>query len=234
MIRPLVIALVGALGGAGLAFGFQTLRPPAAETEGPAGADEGSLAGMTACEQVEVLRTELGELQVAITENQAALSELETYAAGVLGSPAPWSGEAPDPTASLTDAVGKHGGQVLVLDCSENPCIHASLFQGPDADGDGFVAGAAAQGHQRVAVLAGNNAENVPHQIVIRTVDGPEAADSPAAKRIEYRMQNAYNGAIARITFEPLDPAKPQMGWTIAPDPAETNEGDAPQDGGGE
>lgn len=237
MIRPLVIAIVGALAGAGLAFGFQTLRPPSAETAPPAGADEGELAGLTACEQVEALEAEITELKSAVTEAQTDLERVETRANESVGEPTPWPGDAPDPSGALNASLEKFGGTLLALDCSEDPCIHASLFVGPGADADGFIGEGTAQGHARVTSLSGNNAENVPHKYVVRTIDGPEAAEGPTAKRIAYRMREAYSAGLQRITFEPLDPAKPELGWKLTEDePAaeEAPEAPAPEADGGE
>ena len=236
MIRPLVIAIVGAIAGAGLAFGFQTLRPPAAETEPPAGSDAGELAGLTACEQVSALKAEISQLKIQVRDGKVELAEVEGRAAEVVGAPAPWPGAAPDPTASLTASLEKHGGTLLALDCSENPCVHASLFVGPGADADAFVAEGTPQGHVRLTSLAGNNAENVPHKFLVRTIDGPESIDGPTATRIQYRMRQAYAAGIQRITFEPLDPGNLELGWKLTEDEA-TGEGSAdepatPEEGG--
>ncbi len=234
MIRPLVIGIVGLLAGAGLTVGFQTLRPPAAEITPPAGQDAGELAGLDACEQVEVLKSQLPELQANLTDAKADLADAESSARKVTGLPVPWSGEPPNPRESLTSSLEKFGGTLLALDCSEDPCIHASLFVGPDADADGFLAEGPPQNYQRVSSLSGNNAENVPHQIVVRTIDGP-SDDTANATRIEYRIGQLFSTGVKRITFEPLDPAKPELGWKLTeeagPAEAEPAEEAQPDDG---
>lgn len=228
MIRPLALFVVGALAGAGIAFGFQTLRPAAVEPP----VDESD----NPCAVLEATKAAIADAEVAITDRKADLAELESRAESKIGVPVPWSAEKAatleaDTTKTRTalDAeVGKHGGQVLVLDCSEDPCVQASLFQGPDANAQGFLDAAAQQGHSRVAVLSGNGAEKVPHQLVVRTVGGPDTADGPSAKRIEFRLDDAYSAAVGKITFELVDAKKPQLGWTIRPDEAPADEPEAP------
>lgn len=232
MIRPIAIALVGALAGAGLAFGFQTLRPPAVDVSATAEEDE-EFAGMTGCEQVEAINGTITALKAELDAGEADLASLKSRAAEVVGEAVEWPADkagsiAESTRASLTSSLERFGGTLLVLDCSEDPCIHASLFQGPDADADGFVADGPAQGHVRLTTLSGNNAENVPHKLLVRTIAGPEAADGEHAKRIGFRMQQIFPAAVQKITFEPIDPAKPALGWKIAEDEPAADEGDAP------
>jgi len=236
VIRPVILALVGLVAGAGLAFGFQALRPPPVDPTPPPAADNAELADLSSCDQVKVLEAQMTDMQVELTDMKADLVEIEGRAADSIGLPVAWpdgqdaASVAAATEPALTASLEKFGGTLLVLDCSESPCIHASIFMGPDADGQGFVDQAPAQGHVRLTTLSGNNAENVPHQVVVRTIEGPAETGGEAAKRIEYRMQQIFPQAVAKITFEPIDPSNPELGWKIAED--EEADADEPGEAG--
>ncbi|MEN0063960.1 MAG: hypothetical protein AAGA48_17535 [Myxococcota bacterium] len=205
MIRPLIIAVVGVLVGGGMALAFGAVRPP-----DPAAAES--------CAKLDELEAAMVETQADLDTKQAALAELGDDAAASVGRPKPWGADAPDAKAvqaELEGAMGGFGGQVLTVDCSEDPCVYAAIFMGPDADAAGYLAKAGQQGHSDQRTLSGRNAEKVPHQVVVRTMNGPTGKGGEPDQRITFRMSEAFNAGLARITFDPLDEAKPELGWKL-------------------